>query len=982
MASPPEISKLFVAVRRASSAANWSRGVELARAGAASLSQREDDELQLRVTDPKRVVAPTVTLYLEDEEWDCDCEGDDPCAHVAGAVIALKRAAENGEDLKARSRPMGRVVYRLTRMKGRPQLTLERRLRFDSGERPLQSTLAAALKSRATGAQAIHVTAGDLALDRVLSGRPHGSMPGDTLAAMLQHLMDAEVTFEGQPVQASGQALLPRASVRDTSQGFVLRLEQPTDLEELVTAHVGRAGGTLRPLGETALAGTRWQNLPSEREFRGAQVTELVTKVLPSLRQRIPVEIKTKRLPEVSKKLEPRAQLEVRQLDGVLDVMATVVYGRPAAARVDGDTLVPLRGGAIPLRNEAKERRVVERLREQLDLLPGHRRRATGGEAARLAEKLDSWQGEISGDAPARFVREAELTPSFGPSPSSGTSGSPLGFGFGASADGEELHARAEDVLRAWNDGVSLVPLLEGGFAQIPQSWLAEHGHRVALLLAARKEDGDIEPHALPTLARLCEDLEQPAPPGYEHLRPLLDGFRELPQAQLPEDLKATLRPYQQAGVNWLSFLRRARLGATLADDMGLGKTLQSICVLSGKSLVVCPTSVIHNWAAELQRFRPQLRVSIYHGAKREMDADADVTLTSYALLRLDQELLCSTHWDNVVLDEAQTIKNPDSQVSRAAFELQADFRLTLSGTPVENRLEELWSQLHFTNPGLLGGRGDFDERYARPIAEGSSEAARALRDRIAPFVLRRVKRDVAPELPPRTDKVLYCELGDDERALYQAVHAATQEDVVKQLQAGGGVMQALEALLRLRQAACHPSLLPDQDAADSAKTRQLRRALETAAAEGHRSLVFSQWTSFLDLVEPELEECGLDFVRLDGTTRDRQAVVERFQAESGPPVMLLSLKAGGTGLNLTGADHVFLLDLWWNPAVEEQAADRAHRIGQTNPVVVHRLVAKDTVEERILALQAEKRSLADAALGNADRATSLSRDDLLMLLS
>jgi SNF2 family DNA or RNA helicase len=448
----------------------------------------------------------------------------------------------------------------------------------------------------------------------------------------------------------------------------------------------------------------------------------------------------------------------------------------------------------------------------------------------------------------------------------------------------------------------------------------------------------------------------------------------------LPADLTASLRAYQRDGVRWLQLLRGAELGALLADDMGLGKTLQALCALRAPALVVAPTSLLGNWRDEIARFRPALRAVTYHGAARELDPDADVTLTSYALLRRDQEELARIAWDTLVLDEAQAIKNPDSQVARAAYALRARHRVTLTGTPVENRLDELWSQMHFLNPGLLGGRGDFDERYARAIARGDAAASAHLAERIRPFVLRRRKREVAPELPPRTEVVLHCALSPEERAVYDAVRAATRDEVVRALGAGGSVLQALEALLRLRQACCHPRLLPGQSLDASAKLDLLLAQLETIAAEGHKALVFSQWTALLDLVEPRLAESGLGFARLDGATRDRAGVVARFQNESGPPVFLISLRAGGTGLNLTAADHVFLLDPWWNPAVEEQAADRAHRIGQDRPVFVYRMVAEDTVEERILALQQHKRALADAALaGSAGGA--LTREDLLALL-
>ncbi|MBW2666983.1 MAG: DEAD/DEAH box helicase, partial [Deltaproteobacteria bacterium] len=312
---------------------------------------------------------------------------------------------------------------------------------------------------------------------------------------------------------------------------------------------------------------------------------------------------------------------------------------------------------------------------------------------------------------------------------------------------------------------------------------------------------------------------------------------------------------------------------------------------------------------------------------------------------------------------------------------LTAEFRVTLSGTPLENRLDELWSQFNFLNRGLLGSRRDFEERYSKPIGEGEAETAARLRARIRPFLMRRLKEDVAPELPPRTNIVLRVTLREKERDTYDAVRAATLQEVVSRLSTGSGVLAALEALLRLRQAACHPALLPGQSAETSSKVELLMELIDEAIAEGHKMLVFSQWTSLLDLIEPHLDAAGFAFTRIDGSTRNRSAVVDEFQSTNGPPILLASLKAGGVGLNLTAADHVFILDPWWNPFVEDQAADRTHRIGQTRPVSIYRLVTADTVEERVLALQQKKREIANAALGDSGQASALTRADLLALL-
>jgi SNF2 family DNA or RNA helicase len=609
------------------------------------------------------------------------------------------------------------------------------------------------------------------------------------------------------------------------------------------------------------------------------------------------------------------------------------------------------------------------------------------GEAVRFVTRLSRFKGDVSGPGLAAFQMHGALSATMhlggpGADGKSGKGGQPwpsIDIAF-ATADGKR-RADPAKVLAAWQAGESMVPLLEGGFAPLPSGWLARFGGRLLDLLAARDTAGAVPRAVWPALADFAEELGATVPEDLAALRDRLSAFDRLPAATLPSGLNATLRTYQRHGVDWLAYLRSISLGALLADDMGLGKTLQTIAVLSGRTLVVAPTSVLFNWRAELARFRPELSACLYHGAHRSLDQQAAVVITTYALLRLDADVLAGQDWDIVVLDEAQALKNPESQLARAARRLKAGFRVALSGTPVENRLDDLWSLMQILNPGLLGDRRHFQERYVRPILGGDVDRASALRARVKPFVLRRLKREVAPELPPRTDTVRHVELSAAERTHYDIIRAATRKDVLEQLAAGGGVIQALEALLRLRQACCHPDLLPGVQGESSAKLATLVEILEEAVAEGHKALVFSQWTSFLDLMEPALKEAGLTWLRLDGSTADRQGVVSRFQQEGGPPVLIMSLKAGGVGLNLTAADHVILADPWWNPAAEDQAADRAHRIGQERPVLVQRLVALGTVEEKILALQAAKRALADAVVGEGGAAAGLTREDLMALL-
>jgi superfamily II DNA or RNA helicase len=978
-------AQLLEAVRKAARPGIWSTGVNLSRAGAVALQAQTAQEMELRVRAPGRSVALTVTLYPQDEAWECDCPGRvDPCEHVVAAAISVQQAERQEAPLQAAASRWARVVHRFTRVDG--GLQLERALvHADGREEPLEGSLTALL-ARPAQAATVQIEQTDLNADRLLERRTRGALPPERLDALLRALEQARnVLLDGRPVAISEEVVLPRAVVEDRGAQLVVTVTRDPRITEVLSPGVALCGDALARLGETAMTGAWLQNLPRVRTFAAEQMGEVTSKVLPELARRMPVEVRSRRLPPLDRELKPRILLELQQLESGLSVLPTLVYGAPPSVRVDNGRMVYLRG-AVPLRDEAAEQRLVHKLREELNLVPGRRMTVQGQDMVRWADKLRRWGGDLAGDAAGLVSPDMRLRPLLQVDSAASGAGIPeVRFTLEFQVEGGKGAPRTVDaaaVIRAWTEGLGLVPLEGGGWAPLPRAWLDKHGQRVADLLTARQEDGRVANHALPELGALCELLEQPPPPGLDKLAPILEGFERLAPPELPGDLTATLRPYQLQGVSWLRFLRDAGLGGVLADDMGLGKTLQTLCVLGSRTLVVCPTSVLPNWAAELARFRPSLRVSVYHGPGRALDEAADITLTTYALLRLDAAVLTGRTWNAVVLDEAQAIKNPESQVARTAFGLKANFRLALSGTPLENRLEELWSLMHFANPGLLGGRRQFEERVARPVSEGQSEAAERLRRRIRPFVLRRLKREVAPELPPRTESVLHVPLDERERSVYDAVMAATRAEVVALLNEGGSVLKALEALLRLRQAACHPALVPGQQANTSSKVQTLTDALTTAVSEGHKALVFSQWTSLLDLIEPHLKAAGIAFERLDGATTQRGEVTARFQSPEGAPVMLMSLKAGGTGLNLTAADHVFLMDPWWNPAVEAQAADRAHRIGQERPVLVYRLVAQGTVEERILKLQEKKRALFEAALSEAASATAITREDLLELFT
>ncbi len=467
---------------------------------------------------------------------------------------------------------------------------------------------------------------------------------------------------------------------------------------------------------------------------------------------------------------------------------------------------------------------------------------------------------------------------------------------------------------------------------------------------------------------------------GDETLLSLAQRLRTIdsvPAVSPPKGLRASLRPYQQRGLDWLQFLRQYGFGGVLADDMGLGKTLQTLAhILLEKEqgrletpcLVVAPTSLLFNWRREAETFAPDLKTMILHGPKRqarfETIREHDLVITSYGLLLRDASIHARQGYHLLVLDEAQAIKNVSARVSQAARRIQAAGRLCLTGTPMENHLGELWSLFDFLMPGFLGSEQDFKRRFRQPIEKyGDDSRGELLARRIRPYLLRRNKSVVAKELPPVTEILRSVELGEGQRELYESIRLSMHQRVREAIEANGlarSRITVLDALLKLRQVCCDPRLAPLEhipEGATSAKLALLMDMLPEMIEEGRRVLLFSQFTSMLDLIEDEVQQAGIDYVRLTGQTRDRAAVVNRFQAGEAP-LFLISLKAGGVGLNLTAADTVIHYDPWWNPAVEAQATGRAHRIGQQNPVFVYKLVTEGTVEEMIQLMQQRKQAL------------------------
>jgi non-specific serine/threonine protein kinase len=547
-----------------------------------------------------------------------------------------------------------------------------------------------------------------------------------------------------------------------------------------------------------------------------------------------------------------------------------------------------------------------------------------------------------------------------------------------------------------WQDTIMLG---DGTLGHIPEEWIKQY----SLLLRTGKEvDGVLKVSKLhfALLEDIVAHLDSNSRKEIEDRKRTLIGFDSIAKVPLSKDINASLRPYQLSGFHWMQSLDELGWGGCLADDMGLGKTLQTISFLQFvkekypgcTQLVVCPTSLIFNWEGELQKFAPSMKFYRHYGTGRELkDAhieEYDVVLTSYGVVRNDIEQLSGVLWQYIILDESQAIKNPDARITRAMQQLRSVNRLILSGTPVQNNTFDLYAQFNFLNPGQLGNREYFNREFAAPIDQfGNKERAAYLRKLVHPFILRRTKEQVATDLPDKTISVLWCTMEAGQRKLYNEYRDAYKTKLLKKIDEEGiasSGLDVLEGLLRLRQICDHPALVnTTEELQDSSvKINELVREVKENAGN-HKLLIFSQFTQMLHLIRNEFEQAGLEYCYLDGSTslNKRKEEVDRFQQSDSIKAFLISLKAGGVGLNLTTADYVYIVDPWWNPAAEQQAIDRAHRIGQQRKVFAYKMICKDSVEERILQMQERKKSLADDLIQeDTNFVKSLSRDDVEFL--
>ncbi|MFN9710357.1 MAG: DEAD/DEAH box helicase, partial [Bacteroidota bacterium] len=559
-----------------------------------------------------------------------------------------------------------------------------------------------------------------------------------------------------------------------------------------------------------------------------------------------------------------------------------------------------------------------------------------------------------------------------------------------------------EEIKKAVQNKQGYVQLQDGTMGVLPEGWLKKYS--ILFRVGENKQENiRLSKYHINLIDMLYEQRdEEEIQIALDEKMERLKSFRNIEKIEPPDTLKNILRPYQVSGFQWLNFLHQVGWGGILADDMGLGKTIQALSFAlhlhtqnpNARILVVCPTTLIYNWENEIKKFAPQLNYAIHHGGQRTKDIanhhNENIIITTYGTLRSDIKIFSETTFDFIILDESQAIKNPGSKVAKAVCLLKGMHRLCMSGTPLQNNTFDIYAQMNFLNPGLLGTVDHFRNNFSTPIDKfGEPEQKDELKKIIYPFILRRAKEQVAKDLPEKTETVLYCEMEDVQRSVYETFRNEYRSKILGTIDEVGirnSQLTILQGLMKLRQICDAPSILKDEEGlpTDSIKLDELCREL-TENIGTNKALVFSQFLGMLSLIKEKLNELNIPFVYFDGSSsaEERVNAVNRFQTDSSIRVFLISLKAGGVGLNLTAASYVYLVDPWWNPAVEQQAIDRTHRIGQTNNIFAYRMICKNTIEDKILQLQERKRSLAKDIVSEDNHfVKSLSREDVEFLFS
>lgn len=710
--------------------------------------------------------------------------------------------------------------------------------------------------------------------------------------------------------------------------------------------------------------------------------------------------------------IEPELHLQLRETEKMLSFKPLFVYDGIEKEWLDYSNAITAHDGLVTIypRNESAEQTFLTTMRYMHPLMQESRRSRSfllpanealkGGWYFSFMEKLQEANVQVSGFQTLKQMRINPYRPK-----------TQMHFGSGIDwfdADMEiafgDQKANIEEVKKALLKKENFVSLTDGTVGLLPDEWMQKYGMMIKL---SQVKDGKLRLKkyhfsVIEQLTYEIDDIHVVKELKEKQQRLANYDFDNDDTSIIPHNINATLRPYQQAGFKWMQFLNYTSWGGILADDMGLGKTLQTLSILQQyknekekvKYLVVCPTTLMYNWENEIKKFAPTITYHIYHSASRNSSGasfiNADLIITTYGTLRSDIKMLSEIEFDYVVLDESQAIKNPVSQVAKATLLLQAKNKLALSGTPVQNNTFDLYSQMNFLNPGMLGSADFFRNEFANPIDKmQDADAQTELRKLIYPFLLRRTKEQVAPDLPEKTETVLFCEMGAKQRKIYDAYRNLYRSKILDEIDTVGiakSQLSILTGLMKLRQICDSPAILNEDELYEnhSVKINELVREI-TENTGNHKALVFSQFIGMLSLIKEELDRINVPYVYFDGssTTTEREKAIQQFQNDESCRVFLISLKAGGVGLNLTAADYVYIVDPWWNPAVEQQAIDRTHRIGQTKNIFAYRLICKDTIEEKIMLLQQRKLNLVKGLIADENAfLKKLTKDDVAYLLS
>jgi SNF2 family DNA or RNA helicase len=869
----------------------WSKGIQYSRSVKGiellkSNSATIAPEMKFKIQTPERLVAYEVTLWPQDDDSHCNCGSKIQPCHH---IVAVALAYQNGQVQTTETRTGASLVYTLFLQKNAilPELKLRREI--VQGES--RQLLSGSLVSLIAGIQSGRVTQAlppTTQLDLKIDALlAREKMDWKSLLPLLADLSPIEMEEQGPiQVRASSFASRPKILIRDAVGGVALEMESSANLQNANVVAV-----PIKIAGGLILANRELKEDHSPRQLRPDEKFIAEEQYHAFL---------TKKLPE----LREEFTIEI-----FTQKLPTLVKGQPKLIfkthqlKPNEIAVTPSleyekpRAGELIERNPAAEQSILKDLRHHFQLALHQTVHLDAKAAFEFKNKLDF----------------PELT---------------------STLDGFLTDTLGE-----------LKNISSGTFA----------ANREAILhLLELKQRGKLTGAAL-TLSQkfLSSTVNESATNKTRAAGQIVNQSTTtelLPDLKIARALWNQLRDYQKIGVNWLAGHAKNRSGCILADDMGLGKTLQAICVLTKPSLVIVPTSLLHNWQQEIARFRPELRVNLYYGSGRAWSADADITLTTYGVLRSEKEKFQADEWACAVLDEAHLIRNAETQAAIASFQINAQFKIALTGTPIQNRVRDLWSLFQFIAPGIFASEHSLT------------------RELVSPFLLRRTKAEVLTELPPKTYLQHEIEFTAEEKKTYDSVWASAKKEVVARLDAGEKLspLTIFEVLLRVRQTCDHVGLY-DQSKwlSHSSKLDSLLEMIEELLEAGHSLLVYSQWTKFLDRIQFSLKEKNQPFFRLDGSTNNRGAVVENFQNSAEARVFLLSLHAGGVGLNLTRADHVIFCDPWWNPFVEIQAEDRAYRMGQEKPVTIHRLICANSIEEKLLALQAEKKKQGASFLEN-----------------